>query len=323
MQNTFAAGSPIAVVERDTGIGKDTLRVWERRYGFPRPVRDASGDRLYPAEQVERLRLIRRLIDLGHRPGRLVGADDADLAALVAADPGGGAARSVRQGVTQTDVARPEAEDDIVRRVVAGLVAHDVEGVRRCLLTALTQQGLERFVVDIVPAMNLAVGEAWGRGALQVFEEHLYTELLQKHLRQAIASLPAGTRPPRTLLTTLPEEQHALGILMLEALYTMQGASCVSLGTQTPIADIVAAARAHRSDVVALSFSSAFPHRQLLPVLNRLRDALPSSVVIWAGGAGVQKLAAARRSAVAGVEFGVALGDALALLARWTKKNPQ
>ena len=33
----------IAAVERDTGLSKDTLRVWERRYGFPRPARDAAG----------------------------------------------------------------------------------------------------------------------------------------------------------------------------------------------------------------------------------------------------------------------------------------
>ena len=48
----------ISAVERDTGLSKDTLRVWERRYGFPNPVRDALGERLYPVEQVERLRLI-------------------------------------------------------------------------------------------------------------------------------------------------------------------------------------------------------------------------------------------------------------------------
>ncbi|HRI93726.1 MAG TPA: MerR family transcriptional regulator, partial [Accumulibacter sp.] len=30
----------IGAVERDTGLGKDTLRVWERRYGFPQPTRD-------------------------------------------------------------------------------------------------------------------------------------------------------------------------------------------------------------------------------------------------------------------------------------------
>lgn len=33
----------ISAVERDIGIGKDTLRVWERRYGFPLPHRDSKG----------------------------------------------------------------------------------------------------------------------------------------------------------------------------------------------------------------------------------------------------------------------------------------
>lgn len=37
---------PISVIERDTGIGRDRLRVWERRYGFPDPVRNAKGARL-------------------------------------------------------------------------------------------------------------------------------------------------------------------------------------------------------------------------------------------------------------------------------------
>ncbi|HRF13460.1 MAG TPA: MerR family transcriptional regulator, partial [Candidatus Accumulibacter phosphatis] len=62
----------IAAVERDTGLSKDVLRVWERRYGFPAPCRDANGERSYPAEQVERLRLIKRLMDQGHRPGKLI-----------------------------------------------------------------------------------------------------------------------------------------------------------------------------------------------------------------------------------------------------------
>ena len=64
----------VGAVERDTGLSKDTLRVWERRYGFPQPGRDGAGERLYPAEQVRRLRLIKRLMDQGHRPGRLLAA---------------------------------------------------------------------------------------------------------------------------------------------------------------------------------------------------------------------------------------------------------
>ena len=43
----------IAAVERETGLSKDTLRVWERRYAFPRPARDSNGERIYPPEQVD------------------------------------------------------------------------------------------------------------------------------------------------------------------------------------------------------------------------------------------------------------------------------
>ena len=32
--------STISDVERDTGVAKETLRVWERRYDFPQPLRD-------------------------------------------------------------------------------------------------------------------------------------------------------------------------------------------------------------------------------------------------------------------------------------------
>ena len=52
----------IAEVERDTGLGKDTLRVWERRYGFPQPGRDAQGQRAYTQQDVDRLRQIAALL---------------------------------------------------------------------------------------------------------------------------------------------------------------------------------------------------------------------------------------------------------------------
>jgi hypothetical protein len=60
---------PIAAIERDTGLSKDTLRVWERHYGFPVPMRDSQGERSYPLDQLQRLRAIKRLIDGRHRPG--------------------------------------------------------------------------------------------------------------------------------------------------------------------------------------------------------------------------------------------------------------
>ena len=53
----------IAAVERDTGLPKDTLRVWEKRYNFPQPGLDSFGERIYSIDQVEKLRVIKRLLD--------------------------------------------------------------------------------------------------------------------------------------------------------------------------------------------------------------------------------------------------------------------
>jgi MerR family transcriptional regulator, light-induced transcriptional regulator len=290
MNDLIQTRANIAAVERETGLGKDTLRVWERRYGFPQPERDANGDRLYPADQVVRLRLIKRLMDRGHRPGRLVMADAAMLQSLAAEGevvlPGNPCAEpygELSEGAMKAFGASEGRLDAIFER----LRLHDVVGLRRALSQCLAHAGLQSFVVDIVPKLNLLVGEGWESGQIEVFEEHLYTEQMQVLLRQAIASLPPGTRRPIVMLTTVPEEQHVLGILMLEALLTLQGIRCVSLGTQTPLAEIVAAAGAHKADVVALSFSSAFPSRQVLPLVDQLRAGLPPEVALWLGGAGV------------------------------------
>ena len=86
----------IAEVERHTGLGKDTLRVWERRYGFPSPGRDDQGQRFYTQPEVERLRVIATLLRAGHRPGRVVTLEHSALLALLDADPAESRSRASR-----------------------------------------------------------------------------------------------------------------------------------------------------------------------------------------------------------------------------------
>jgi DNA-binding transcriptional MerR regulator len=178
----------IGEAARRSGVPKDTLRIWERRYGFPAPLRDAAGDRAYPSDQVEKLRLIRILIDQGRRPSKLV---TRSLAALQAEFQIGAAERSA-----------PEAW---VIEALDLLRAHDVEGLRARLVATLHERGLRPFVIDNVAALSAAVGEAWIAGELAVFEEHLFTELIARVLRGALAGVGrGGDARPRILLTTLP-----------------------------------------------------------------------------------------------------------------------
>ena len=261
-------GLSIAAVERDTGLGKDTLRVWERRYGFPVPHRDAHGERLYPAEQVERLRRIKRLMDLGMRPGKIFASTDEEWDAWLQKAP----------PVAQIET--PPGFIELVRM-------HRSEELRASLQQSLLKQGLERFVIDTVAPMNVAVGDAWMRGALDVTEEHLYTEQVQNLLRSAISQRGEARRPPRVLLTTLPEEQHSLGLLMVESLLVSESAQCVSLGTGTPLADVQNAALSGDFDILALSFSAVFPQRHAAESLQTLSAQLAGRCEIWAGGRGI------------------------------------
>jgi len=281
--NSSERHQDIAAVARDTGLGKDTLRVWERRYGFPAPLRDEAGERLYPNEQVMRLRLIKRLIDQGFRPGTLLALDAAALQQRLdaLAEKVGAGATATGDGGAQLAGA---AGAKMAERLVPLLRERAAESLRAALAQQLAREGLRGFVMDTVPAMNRRIGEAWAAGEIEVFEEHLYTELLQNQLRAAIHALPPSLGKPRVLLTTLKGEEHQLGLLMAEALLAAEGADCVSLGPQMPVADIAVAVARTAPQIVALSFSAAYAWRKARDGLLELRAALPADVELWAGG---------------------------------------
>jgi DNA-binding transcriptional MerR regulator len=56
---------------RLAGLSAETLRVWERRYELSDTKRSAHGQRLYSAQQVQRLSLLKQLVDQGHPIGQL------------------------------------------------------------------------------------------------------------------------------------------------------------------------------------------------------------------------------------------------------------
>ena len=172
----------IGIVERETGLSKDTLRVWERRYQFPQPQRDELGDRLYPFEQVERLRVIRRLLDKGMRPGKVLGMDLSELRLLL-----------------DTHSSQPvnPGRHAICLGLVKLLRMHRSRELRESLNHLLLRDGLQKFITETIVPMNGIVGDYWIRGDLTVPEEHLYTEQVQNVIRHAIHSQEAPTSAPR------------------------------------------------------------------------------------------------------------------------------
>ncbi len=264
----------IAAVERDTGIPKDTLRVWERRYGFPRPERNDHGERTYPVEQVATLRLIKRLVDAGHRPNRVVGRDEQDLNTLLA-----------DIGPDLSATLPPEAHE-----VIEGLHDQALASIQEKLRAQLMRHGLERFVIETLAPLNTAIGESWAKGELAIHEEHLYSELVDRLLAQAIGQQPALTSHAPVLLATLPGELHRLGLRMVEALFAARGRPCVSIGPDVPIDQLVAARERHAADTVALSISACGASPAAARAVLELRARLPEGTALWLGGRGAARL---------------------------------
>lgn len=272
----------IADIERDTGLRKDTLRIWERRYGFPLPIRDAYGERRYDEAQLRRLRLIKRLLDVGYRPGHIVPLEQAALERLATAQ-----SPRQRRGAARTrDLSGPPAT--LAAEWMAWLQHNQAEALRQGLHLHLLRHGLAHTIESLIAPLGIQVGQAWYAGHLSVFQEHLFSEIVQSVLREAITAMNSqpwsAAQRPRVLLTTLPPEQHVQGLLMAECFFALQGCERFALGACTPLPDIADAVRQLDVDIVALSFSAHVAATDIAQGLRQLAVQLPPDVQVWVGG---------------------------------------
>lgn len=268
-----------------TGLSPDVVRVWERRYGFPMPVRLPSGHRRYRTSDLNRLRLIAEAVADGHRPALAVKADEAALRKLLL------------RGQSHTWA-------PIIDPLIKAVIEMDSAKIRTLLQKAFSQYPLKDFLGHVIDPLLEWVGFAWAEGSLGIHQEHLVTEILEDFLRQMRLALPPQTNKGSILLTTLPGERHRLGLLMAALLYAAQGVRVEVLGIDLPVASIANAARTLRVDRVAVSLSiqsSGEPTRRLL---LDLQERLPSKCRLLIGGQG-----AARTRKVQGVERMAGIGD--------------
>jgi methanogenic corrinoid protein MtbC1 len=253
----------IGDVSRISGIPKDLLRMWERRYNYPKPTRDDNGDRIYNDEELNKLVLIRQLVDQGMRPGKLMALGRSELTALL------------RHSSIEFDF----------NRLIDLLKVGNVTELREWLYQQLQSLGLRAFIHKVIVPANLKVGDAWSEGSLAVYQEHLYTELIKNLVRQSFADIHHAAGRPRVMLTTVPGEMHSLGLLMVEALLRLGGAEAISFGIEMPFRDIREAAQRHQVDVIGLSFSGHFKLDDAIVMLSGLRQMIESKTEIWVGGA--------------------------------------
>ncbi|MBK8233364.1 MAG: MerR family transcriptional regulator [Candidatus Eisenbacteria bacterium] len=278
----------IGALSRATGIPIDTLRTWERRYGFPVPERKNSGHRVYSVEHVDRLRRIATALQLGVRAREAVSATDGELDALVKALP------PEMRGVARRTSARASASLSDNDACVAAVARFDSFEIQHLLHATWVRLGPVGFCAEFVGPVLTALGEGWEAGTYEIRHEHFFSEQVADFLRVARLPFEDRARGPLILFCTLPADAHGFGLQMAALIGATSGCRILIAGTGVPVTEIASTAREISAAAVALSVSSFSGGEVTSRELTSLRQLLPKRVELIIGGAGARTVAGAR-----------------------------
>jgi methanogenic corrinoid protein MtbC1 len=282
-------------------VSIDTLRTWERRYGFPTPERKPSGHRVYSLEHVTRLRRIAEALARGNRAGDVIAASDQELRDLLTTGPGRTTA------VASSDAAHAGEDLDVLMGAVERF---DGAEISKVLLAAWGRLGPCEFLDTCVAPFLEAVGDAWENDRISIRHEHFASERVSDVLRTLRGPLETRATGPLTVLATLPGELHGLGLQMAALIITAGGSRVLPLGPQVPIDEIVTLANDFGARAVGVSISASSKGATATRRLRSLRQKLPRRTELLVGGAGAPKSLS-----------GALVMPTLATLDQWTRRT--
>ena len=265
----------IGALSRATGVPSETIRTWERRYGFPDAERTPSGHRRYSLQTAERLRLVTQVLQLGYRPSTALAADVETLREILR-----GAKGEPHEATT------PAPEESPLERWFEHVERFESRALERELRSAWGELDASQFLQDRVAPFLFGLGERWARGELGVRHEHFASERLREFLSAQWRPLSDAATGPTYLLATLPGEQHVLGLHLAATVVALAGGRVVFLGADTPAEEIARAAEHHSAQAVLLSAAQGADRERNERSLEQLRRQLPAQVSLALGGGG-------------------------------------
>ena len=265
ISNTYQKPShPIKVVATRTGLSKDVIRVWEKRYQAVKPERSDTGRRLYADADIEHLLKLKQATSAGWRISDVAGLSASELDKLVAAES---------QQVEQKPIAFATGEQDTGASYMArSLEVIDQLNPRKLyslLSSASVAMSIPRLLDELVAPLLAAIGERWHQGELRVGHEHMATSVIRRFLDNLRDTAGMQATGPTIVVTTPNGQNHEMGAMMAAVAAAVAGWRVIYLMPSLPARDIVATAL--QVEARALALSVTYP-----PMTRRLPSSCAS-----------------------------------------------
>ena len=261
----------VGMVSKMTGLSTHTLRMWEKRYAAVLPKRTEAGGRLYNDADVERLRLLRELVQSGHSIGGIAKLPDLNLRRMAASFPAPASETALQH------------LPDLRARVMAAIEQLRIPEAEQMLSRAALSTEPGEFLSGVVAPILIEIGDRWASGELRIAHEHACSNVMRGLLFSLMRLYPAGDTRRRAVVATPANEDHELGALMVAMLAAMHGWSVLYLGPDLPAEEIAYAVTDTNANLLMVSITNMKP-KDAQREVAAIERAIPASVKFLVGG---------------------------------------
>lgn len=286
-------------VLQETGLSADVVRVWEKRYGVPKPQRTAGGHRLYSRRDIRTLKWLRARQAEGMRISKAV-----TLWRSLSA--------SGQDPFFMTEIGEEASQDkeqlDALRTDwLRACLDFDEAKSEQVLDAAFAEHDVERAAIQVLQRGLHDMGDLWYRNLASVQQEHFASELAMRRLHALLAGCP----PPRqrqTAVVVMPAgEQHSFATTLLTFFLRRRGWHVMNLGGDVPLEHLPQTLNDIRPDILVLAAQVLFNAASLK---STAEVAMEAGIPVGYGG-GIFNAIPSLRQHIPGYFLGQTLLDAL------------
>jgi DNA-binding transcriptional MerR regulator/methylmalonyl-CoA mutase cobalamin-binding subunit len=269
---------PIRYVAQQTGLSTHVIRVWEKRYQAVVPKRTESNRRMFSGMDIERLKMLRTAVRIGHSISQIAGLPAEELVQLVKLDVA---------DASKVFTARESGSLDATYfydQSLSTVLNFDAKGLESVLDRAAVHLSKMELIKAVIEPLCQKIGELWAQGELKVINEHMTTTVIRSFLWNLLRSAQVSETSPKIVIATPAGHQHELGALAIALIACESNWQPLYFGPSLPAEEIAAAVTYADARAVALSITYLEDSHQLNLEVKKLRRYLDDAITIFIGG---------------------------------------
>lgn len=254
-------------LENISGIKAHTIRIWEQRYSFLKPLRTTTNIRHYSNEELKKVLNIALLNKYGFKISHIDKMSDTEM----------------KQKIVSLNQAQAQQER-VINEMIQHMVDLNIDAIEVLLDESIRSKGIERTISQVIFSFMEKIGILWLTNHINPAQEHLVTNLIRQKLIVGIDNVSTVLKVNKSVLLFLPEgEHHEIGLLFMYYMLKNRGVNTIYLGANVPLKDVEYVNQLRKPDYIYTHLTSVAHHFNFEKFIQNLTKKFDSTPIVISG----------------------------------------